>query len=135
MSLLELLAVLMIAGALLALAAPRLAVWRDAAAVRGASSELAGLFSLARATAVAQRTTVAVLLDTSSATVTVRSTTGAAARHTLGDIYGVRLASDRDSAAYDARGLGAGVSNITVIVARGRVADTLTLSRMGRVRW
>jgi hypothetical protein len=36
---------------------------------------------------------------------------------------------------YDSRGLGYGVSNVTVTVRRGSIVDTLTMSRMGRVRW
>ena len=56
-------------------------------------------------------------------------------RRPLRSIYGVVLASNRDSAVYDPRGLGYGVTNLTVVVRRGRLVDTLTMSRLGRVRW
>ena len=56
-------------------------------------------------------------------------------RRPLRAVYGIVLASNRDSAVYDPRGLGYGVTNLTVIVRRGTMVDTLTMSRLGRVRW
>ena len=56
-------------------------------------------------------------------------------RRSLRTIYGVTLSTNRDSAVYDARGLGYGVSNLTVVIRRAALVDTLTMSRLGRVRW
>ena len=134
-TLLEATVVLAIAGILLALAVPRFRDIRDVSAVRGAMAELGGQFALARQSAVARRTAAAVVLDTASGTVEVRSGGVRLTRRRLKDIYGIVLASNRDSAVYDARGFGFGVTNLTLTVRRGRFVDTLTMSRLGRTKW
>lgn len=134
-TLLELTLVLSIAGVLFALALPRLAHVRDVSSVRAAVAEVGGAFALARQEAIVQRALVGVLIDGKHGVVEVRSRRGAIIRRALGDVYGVVLAANRDSIVYDARGLGYGVSNLTVTVRRGSIVDTLTMSRLGRVRW
>lgn len=134
-TLLELLVVMTVAAVLMALALPRFASLRDARAVRAAMDDVAGGFSLARQTALAQRTSVAIVFDTSANVVQIRSAGGSVRRAGLKESFGVTLSANRDSAVYDARGLGYGVSNLTVIVRRGNFVDTLTMSRLGRVRW
>jgi prepilin-type N-terminal cleavage/methylation domain-containing protein len=134
-TLLELAIVLALVGLLMAIAVPRFAAMRDGASVRAAMANLGADFSLARQSAITRRTTVAVVLDTSSGTVEVRSASRTLAQHALRAMYGIVLGSNRDSAVYDSRGLGYGVSNLTVTVRRGSFVDTLTMSRMGRVRW
>ena len=54
--------------------------------------------------------------------------------HALGHAHGVTLASSRDSLAFDVRGLGYGAANLTLVARRGRAAETLVVSRLGRVR-
>jgi hypothetical protein len=49
--------------------------------------------------------------------------------------HGVRITATRDSMAYDARGLGTGAANLSLVIRRGRVTDTLYVSRLGRIRW
>ena len=134
-SLLEATVVLAIAGILLALSVPRFRDLHDASAVKGALAELGGQFALARQTAVARRTTAAVVLDTAAGTVDVWSGSVRLRRRRLKDIYGIVLTSNRDSAVYDARGFGYGVTNLTSTVRRGRFVDTLTMSRLGRTKW
>jgi Tfp pilus assembly protein FimT len=134
-SLLELTVVLVLTGILLAIALPRLNHVRDAAAVRGAIEEAAADFSDARQAAIARRRLVAVVVDTAAAAITARSegTILVASRFRL--TYGVSLATNRDSAVYDGRGFGYGVSNLSLVLRRGAVAETLVVSRLGRVRW
>jgi type II secretory pathway pseudopilin PulG len=132
---LELAVVMTIAGCLLAVVVPRLSALRDAHAVRSAIGELVGSFSLARQVSLARRMPVAVVFDTTLGLVDVRSGTNSVRRGDLGRVYGVVLRANRDSAVYDPRGLGYGVSNITVVVRRGNFVDTLTMARLGRVRW
>lgn len=134
-TLLELSVVLTIGGLLLALAAPRFAALRDTHAVRAAMTDLGASFSLARASAIARRTTVAVVFDTVTGVVHVRSRAESLRESALRSSYGVSLGSNRDSAVYDPRGIGYGLSNLTVTVRRGIFVDTLTMSRLGRVRW
>jgi len=135
LTLLEITVVLAICGALTAIALPRLIGLRNASAVRSAASEVAASFTLARHTAVARRSLVAVAFDTSAGVVTVRSGIEIFTRRPLHAAYSVLLGANRDSAVYDARGLGYGVSNLTITIRRGTFVDTLTMSRLGRLTW
>jgi len=135
LTVLELIIALTIVGLLTAVAIPRLVGLRNASAVRSASSEIAASFTLARQTAIMGRRTVAVVLDTASGEVIVRSGGRLVSRRQLRGIYSVLLSANRDSAVYDGRGMGFGVSNITIRVRRGSFVDTLTMSRLGRLTW
>jgi len=134
-SLLEATIVLTVIAILLAIGGPRFMSLRDGSAVRAAMAELGGQFALARQTAVARRTSASVGFDTSAGIVEVRTRGGRVSRRQLGAVYGIVLGANRDSAVYDARGLGFGVTNLTVTVRRGRFVDTLTMSRLGRTKW
>jgi prepilin-type N-terminal cleavage/methylation domain-containing protein len=119
----------------LSIALHRFAALRDATSVRAATGDLGSAFSLARQIAVSNRRVVAIVLDTGRGVVEVRLGGARVARRDLGVTYGVHLGSNRDSAVYDARGVGYGLSNLSVAIRRGRFVDTLTMSRLGRVRW
>jgi prepilin-type N-terminal cleavage/methylation domain-containing protein len=119
----------------LSIALHRFAALRDATSVRAATGDLGSAFSLARQIAVSNRRVVAIVLDTGRGVVEVRLGGAKVARRDLGGTYGVHLGSNRDSAVYDARGVGYGLSNLSVAIRRGRFVDTLTMSRLGRVRW
>lgn len=134
-TLLEATVVLTVMAVVLAIVAPRFAAARDRAAVRSAMSDLSAAFSLARQAAMTRRTIVAVVLDTSRNAVEVRSAGGSIARRDLGTSYGIVLGSNRDSAVYNARGFGYGASNLSVTARRGKIVDTLSMSRLGRTRW
>lgn len=133
-TLLEVVLVMSVAGVLLALLAPRFLSLRDGASVRAAMGELGAAFSAARQEAIARRTTVGLVIDTAAGTLVLRSGGRPIRQRALEAIYGVSLGANRDSAVYDPRGLGYGVSNLSVTVRRGSIVDTLTMSRLGRVR-
>jgi len=133
-SLLELTVVVTIAGIILALALPRLAHMRDAASVRSAMGELAGLFSAARQEAIARRAPVTVAIDAARGDVELRAGGVRLVRRSLAASYGVSVGTNRDSTVYDPRGIGFGLANVMIIVRRGTVVDTLRMSRLGRVR-
>jgi prepilin-type N-terminal cleavage/methylation domain-containing protein len=133
-SLIELLIVLVISAVLLLLAAPRLSAVIDKFAVRSAMRDLVTVFASARQVAIEQRARVAVAIDTSTGAVRVTDGERLYLERGLLALYGVRLTSTRDSMAYDARGLGFGAANLSIIARRGRVAETLFVSRLGRVR-
>ena len=120
---------------LLSIGFPRFAALRDATSVRAAVGDLGSTFSLARQLAVSRRRVVAIVLDTGRGVVEVRSAGSRVLRRELGAGYGVHLGSNRDSAVFDPRGLGYGLSNLSVAIRRGHFVDTLTMSRLGRVRW
>lgn len=133
-SLAESVVTLVIAGVLLTIAVPRFSAMQDAAATRSAAADLDALFATARHLAITRRTTVAIRLDTVRADVEVRSAAAPLVRRALGATYGVSMSTTRDSSAYDARGLGYGAANLTVVLRRGRAVDTMVVSRLGRVR-
>jgi type II secretory pathway pseudopilin PulG len=130
----ELVVVIVILVALSAVALPPLRAAADRFAARAAIQETASLFSLARRLAISRRAVVGVVMDTATASVIVRTGGKELARRSLRDRYGVQLGSNRDSMSYDPRGLGYGAANLTIIARRARGAETLFVSRLGRVR-
>jgi len=132
---LELIVVLIVGGVLTALAIPRLVHLRDASSVRSAMTDIGSAFATARQVSVTRRTSVAVVFDTSAGTLRVSSAGETILRRSLRAGYSVSLGANRDSAVYDARGLGFGVTNLSLTVRRGTFVDTLTMSRLGRTAW
>lgn len=130
----ELLVVLLLVSIVLGLAFVRLGAAADRAAVRAAVSEAASVFIGARNAAIYRHAPVAVHIDTASAVLVTRGDTLVLRRRDL-HAFGVRLSASRDSMAFDGRGLGVGAANLSVVVRRGQAADTLFLSRLGRVRY
>jgi prepilin-type N-terminal cleavage/methylation domain-containing protein len=134
-TLVELCLVLTLVGLLAAIATLQVARYLDRAAVRAAVAEAASVVLRARDEAMAQRTPVSVRFDTLAAALELRARGVMLSRAALGHAHGVTLASTRDSLAYDVRGLGYGAANLTMIARRGSVAESLVVSRLGRVRW
>ena len=131
----ELLVVLTVLAALLGIAVLRIGAAADRSAVRAATAEAASVFHSARSAAIYRRSPVAVLIDTLRATLTSRTDLEPLVRRDLWQSYRVRITATRDSMAYDARGLGIGTANLSLVARRGRFADTLFISRLGRLRY
>lgn len=106
----------------------------DRIAVRNAIDEAAGALARARDEALSHHALVSVRIDTGDATIVLRTGSLRLARYAIGHEHGVVLATTRDSIAFDARGLGFGAANLTLAARRGAAADTLVVSRLGRVR-
>jgi type II secretory pathway pseudopilin PulG len=104
----------------------------DAAAVETAGREASGLFALAREHALAANQRTVVRIDTAAARIAVYTGTDTLARADFA-ASGVRLESTRDSMAYHASGLGVGAANLRLVLRRRARADTITVSRLGRV--
>jgi prepilin-type N-terminal cleavage/methylation domain-containing protein len=134
-SLVELVVVLIAMGVVLLIAAPRFAALRDGSSVEAAVTETARLFSTARELAILRRTPVAVVIDDLRGLILIRSRGRTFLQRSFASTYGVDLAANRDSVVYDPRGLGFGVSNLSLVVRRGSVVDTVIVSRLGRTRW
>jgi Tfp pilus assembly protein FimT len=133
-TLVELVVALTVAAVLAAVAVRAAGYARDGAAVRAAGAELRGAFGAARALAVRRAARTAVRIDAAAGLVRVHAGGDTLRRLALAARYGVRLVATRDSMAYAPPGLGVGAANLRVIVMRGRAADTVTVSRLGRVR-
>lgn len=134
LTLLELVIVLVIIGLLSIIAVREAGHYLDRLAARSAVSEAAEVIDQARDEALALHVVASVRLDTVRDEVALRVRGQTLAVHALGHVHGVALSASRDSLAFDARGLGYGASNLTLIARRGRAAETLVVSRLGRVR-
>jgi Tfp pilus assembly protein FimT len=134
-TLVELCLVLTLVAILASIATRQATSYLDRAAARGAVAEAASLVLRARDEAMAQRSPVSVRFDTLAATVELRARGVVLSRAALGHAHGVALSSTRDSLAYDVRGLGYGAANLTMVARRGTAAESLVVSRLGRVRW
>lgn len=133
-TLLELLIVLMIASVLLGIAIPRARLALDRIVVHAAAGDVAATLSTARMLALAGHSAVAVDVDSASGTLRVRRGSEQVLSRSIGYAHGVRVGGNRDSLTYDARGLGHGAANLSIIVRRRSAAETVFVSRLGRVR-
>jgi type II secretory pathway pseudopilin PulG len=133
-TLFELIVVLVVIALMAAISFGRLREAMDRAAARGAIQEAGSIFSLARRAAVTRRAVVGVVIDTVGGVIMARAAGRVIGQQNLRARYGVRLGASRDSMAYDPRGLGYGAANLTVVARRGRGAETLFVSRLGRTR-
>jgi Tfp pilus assembly protein FimT len=133
-SLIQLLIALVILGILAAIAVPGLAAWRDRAAVHDARIELAVTLAAARTAAIARGERIAVAIDSAAGRVVVASDSNRVAVRPLQSEFGVTLSATRDTVSLAPNGQGYGATNTTVILRRGGHADTVTISRLGRVR-
>ncbi|MDB4884730.1 MAG: hypothetical protein JWN79_168 [Gemmatimonadetes bacterium] len=134
-TLLELLLVIAIGALAGALGLRQAHAWLDRIATHAAVVEGAFTVAQARDAALAEHTIVALRVDTVAGTLALVARGQRIATHALAHQHGVRLSATRDSIAFDARGLGYGAANLSLIVRRGSAADTLVVSRLGRTRY
>ncbi|MEO6443961.1 MAG: hypothetical protein ABIZ91_10110 [Gemmatimonadaceae bacterium] len=134
LTLMELLVCLTLLGAAMTVAVPAIGAARDRAAVRGATGALVSALAEARHLATRWNRRTAVRIDTLGAHIAIHAGGDTVSRVPLALLFGVRLAATRDSLAFYSTGLGVGAANARFIVARGVAAETVTISRAGRVR-
>lgn len=134
-TLVELCLVLALVGILASIATQQITRYLDRTAARAAVAEAATVLLRARDEATAQRTPISVRIDTVVATLELSARGVVLSRAALGHAHGVTLSTTRDSLTYDVRGLGYGAANLTLIARRGAAAESLVVSRLGRVRW
>jgi len=130
----ELLTVLTIIGVLSAIAAPNVKAARDQAVVRDGITELAAALNSARAAALRRDARAVAAFDTARGEARVIVERDTLLVRQVGAELGVTLSASRDSVVYGPSGRGYGAANTTLIVRRGAVEDTITVSRLGRVR-
>ncbi|MEO6865959.1 MAG: GspH/FimT family pseudopilin [Gemmatimonadaceae bacterium] len=133
-SLLELVVVATIIGVAAGVAIPRTRYLIERIAVRGAADDAAAMLELARHTAMMRGDRISVDIDSAPARLTMRAGNDTLRRRDEKAIHGVRYAATRPSVVYSQLGMGFGVSNLTLVVTRGTAAETVTVSRLGRVR-
>lgn len=133
-TLLELAITSVFIGLVALIAIPAVAHARDRAAVHGATSLLVSALADARHQALRWQRRTAVQFDTVSANTVVHAGSDTLLRVPLDSLFRVALASSRDSIAFYPTGLGYGAANTRLIVSRGAAAETVTVSRAGRVK-
>jgi type II secretory pathway pseudopilin PulG len=133
-TLIELVVVLAVLALVCAIGLRAMGRQLDRVAVGNAIAESAGAMARARDEALARHAIVSVRIDTTARVLTLHVHGMRLARHALGHAHGVSLATTRDSIVFDARGLGYGAANLTLVARRGAAAETLVVSRLGRVR-
>ena len=130
----ELTITLFILSILSAIAIPRAGRFLDRIHVRGAVVEIESLFSTARHIAIARSAQATVDIDTLEQTIYVSVGRDTLRKREIGRAHGVRLAATRVRMSYSATGMGYGAANLSVVVQRNSVADTVFVSRLGRLR-
>ncbi|MGQ0765060.1 MAG: type II secretion system protein [Gemmatimonadota bacterium] len=133
-SLIELLIAVSIVGVITVMSLPPWVAMRDKVAVDGAAASLARALADARSSSLMRSERHAVRADTSAASVAIHVRADTLLRLPLGTLFGVRIGATRDSIAWAATGIGYGAANATFVVTRGASAETVTVSRAGRVQ-
>jgi Tfp pilus assembly protein FimT len=134
MTAIEITVTLSIIAVVLGIVVPSAARFRDGIAVRNASAEAVAAFAVARQSAIVRGARVRIAIDDPPGHITVSLGGESIMQRDLEGSYGITLSTTRDSTAYSPLGLGHGVANLRMVIERGRVADTIFVSREGRVR-
>lgn len=133
-TLLELILAMSLVAILAATAIPRVRRIVDHIAVRGAADDAEAVLDRARALALARWTRATVVIDTAAGALALVVGPDTVICRDERAAYGVHLHATRASATYTPLGMGFGVSNLTLVATRGAAAETVTVSRLGRVR-
>ena len=133
-SVMELTIVLAVVGILSAIAMPAAAGFLDRIRVRAAVIQIESTFAAARHIAIARAAQASVHIDTVTQVISVTVAGDTLRRSAVGREQGVDLTANRSGMSYSPTGIGYGAANLSVGVRRGLVADTIVVSRLGRVR-
>ena len=133
----ELAVVLAIVGTLCALALPRVTRWLDWIAVDRATTEVASFYATARFAAIYRDQRVRLEFRADSLRAVFEGVTDSVFLRRPGPARrAVRLTASRAIVRIGPTGLGFGAANTKLVLRRGAVAESLTTSRLGRLkRW
>jgi prepilin-type N-terminal cleavage/methylation domain-containing protein len=134
LTLAELLVVIAIIALVSGFVLPSLKRGFDRLQTRAAAQATLQAFFTARAGAIAQGRRTTVLLDRTRARVLVVSAGDTLLARAVGSEHGVTMIASRDSMTFFPDGLGLGGANLSVVLVRGRAADTVIVSREGRAK-
>ncbi len=130
----ELIVTVCILGILSAIAMPWAGELLDKVRVRGAVVEIESTFSGARHLAIARSAQATVDIDTVGQAIYVSVGIDTLRKREIGADHGVQLSASRVRMSYAATGIGYGAANLSVFVRRNASADTVFVSRLGRLR-
>lgn len=135
-TLVELAVMLAILGTLFALALPRAVNWRDRHAARRAAAEVRAFYARARYGALVRSARVRIEVSADSLVAVLEEATDSVFLRRPGPRYlGVELETTRSVVRVDPNGFGWGAANTKLILRRGSATESLTVSRMGRIKW
>jgi len=134
MTAIEMVVVLALIALVIGIVMPTAGRLRDGIAVRNAAAEVMAAFATARRSAIVRATPAALGVDRPPGHVTLAVGGQMLMQRDLEGTYGVALSSTRDSTAYSPLGHGVGAANLSIVISKGRVAETIFVSREGRVR-
>lgn len=103
--------------------------------LHAATADIVNALVLTREAALARGTTAVFAVHNTTGEIVVTSAGDTLAHRTLTALHGVTLIASGDSVRYAPDGLATGVSNTTILIARGEYVDSVVVSRLGRVRW
>jgi prepilin-type N-terminal cleavage/methylation domain-containing protein len=106
----------------------------DRVRVRGAVMDIESTFSGARHIAIARSAQTTVEIDTVARAIYVSVGIDTLRRREIGSDHGVQLSASRVRMSYSPTGMGYGAANLSVFVRRNASADTVFVSRLGRLR-
>jgi prepilin-type N-terminal cleavage/methylation domain-containing protein len=130
----EIIVTICILGVLSAIAMPSAGKLLDRVHVRGAVLEIESLFSGARHIAIARSAQTTVEIDTVNQAIYVSVGVDTLRKRKIGKDHGVQLSATRVRMSYSPTGMGYGAANLSVFVRRSDSADTVFVSRLGRLR-
>ena len=133
-SAIELTIVIGIVSVLSAIAMPAMTRLLDRIRVRAAVTQVESLFGAARHIAIARARTASVEIDTVARRIFITVDGDTVRQGDIGIEHGVELSTNRSSMSYGPTGIGYGAANLSVVVRKSAVADTIVVSRLGRVR-
>ncbi len=132
-TLFELILTLVMLGIVAALAVPSARTVMDRLGVRAATHDVVLALWAARNVAAARGEHASVVVDAAAGRVRVVAGGDIVFARDIRARHGVTVSVTRDSITYAPTGIGYGAANTRIIVSRGRRADTVTTSRLGRV--
>jgi prepilin-type N-terminal cleavage/methylation domain-containing protein len=134
-TLIELAIVLVVMGVVAGLAAPRIAGYADRLAVRRAKDETTAFYNRVRIAAVYRAVRVRVVFTGDSLLAISEGAIDSIVTKLPGPArYGVALNTSRGELRLYPNGLGLGAANTKLVFRKGVAADSLTISRLGRIR-
>lgn len=134
-TIIELAIALVVLGIVVTWAVPRFSHWLDRLAVLRAEEEVVGFYQRARLEALFRSVRVRVLLTSDSLTATAIGDGDSLLFAVRGPArHGVTLRASREVIRLYPNGLGLGGANSKIILGRREAVDSVTISRLGRLR-
>lgn len=132
----ELVVVALIVGLMASILIPPARRTLDRIAVLGAAQRFSAIHETARQSAIARATAVRYEVARYGAAIALAARKRNGAWDTLGvwTLGQVKVESGQRIVTFNPLGLGSGASNTRVVFSRGQAAETLTVSRTGRLR-